>query len=101
MGTRGSFGVRINGQDKLTYNHFSSDPGCLGVKLVGQFREMVSEIGLEGVKELASKLRLVNSDDEPTDDDIKEIAWLEHRRSLEDTYPNSMDAARSFRNIEE
>ena len=34
MGTRGLFGFRKNGQDKLTYNHYDSDPSGLGMDVV-------------------------------------------------------------------
>ena len=34
MATRGLYGLRKNGQDKLTYNHFDSYPDCLGRKIL-------------------------------------------------------------------
>lgn len=34
MGTRGCYGFRKNGMDKLTYNHFDSYPDCLGHTMV-------------------------------------------------------------------
>lgn len=34
MGTRGAFGFRLNGQDKVMYNHFDSYPGGLGNDVV-------------------------------------------------------------------
>lgn len=30
MGTRGAYGIRKGGVDKITYNHFDSYPACLG-----------------------------------------------------------------------
>lgn len=34
MGTRGLWGLRKNGVDKLTYNHYDSYPDCLGYKII-------------------------------------------------------------------
>lgn len=34
MSTRGAYGFRIDGQDKITYNHFDSYPDSLGVNLL-------------------------------------------------------------------
>ena len=34
MGTRGLWGFRKDGKDKLTYNHFDSYPDCLGHTIV-------------------------------------------------------------------
>lgn len=70
MGTRGAFGVRIDGKDKLTYNHFDSYLGGLGEDLVGQISKLVKNRGLEKVKELARELKVLEQTDsgsvEPT-----------------------------------
>ncbi len=39
MGTRGAYGFRLDGKDKVTYNHFDSYPSYLGVNLVGELSE--------------------------------------------------------------
>lgn len=70
MGTRGTFGFRIDGEDKLTYNHFDSYPNGLGNTVV----EFIRDVGdWDKVKELARNLQDVG-DREPTPEDIKACA---------------------------
>lgn len=38
MSTRGAYGFRIDGQDKVTYNHSDSYPECLGYDLLRELR---------------------------------------------------------------
>lgn len=74
MGTRGVFGVRIDGQDKLTYNHSDSYPGWLGKEMVRQVREMASVWGLETLKEKARKIELIDDESVPTNEDMQRFA---------------------------
>lgn len=75
MGTRGIFGVRIDGTDKLMYNQFDSYPDALGVDMLNDARTMLSEWGLEKMKERARALKLVNEETPPPT--TEEIAMLE------------------------
>lgn len=68
MGTRGAVGFRIDGADKLTYNHFDSYPDALGRDFVKQVRELVKDA------KLAEKVRAFSNipeDTEPTAEDIE------------------------------
>jgi hypothetical protein len=49
MGTRGAWGFRIGGQDKVTYNHFDSYPEGLGDDLIAALRTRAPKRG-EGVR---------------------------------------------------
>lgn len=64
MGTRGAFGVRIDGQDKVMYNHFDSYPEGLGSKLATQLADMLSRpAGLDGIRAAAREVLVVPDDD--------------------------------------
>ena len=67
MGTRGCWGFRIDGQDKLTYNHFDSYPDGLGRDLVQALRGCKS---VEDLKSQARLVRLVDQDVRPTAEQI-------------------------------
>lgn len=69
MGTRGAFGFRLNGEDKITYNHFDSYPDSLGCGVVDFARTAVQD--LPGLKAKVAALRLVDSKTPPTDADIE------------------------------
>ena len=43
MSTRGAFGIRINGIDKLVYNHCDSYPGGLGAELVSELPDVMAD----------------------------------------------------------
>lgn len=47
MGTRGIMGVRIDGQDKLTYNHYDSYPDGLGEAMVKDIRSLIKTKKME------------------------------------------------------
>ena len=67
MGTRGAYGFRINGQDKVTYNHYDSYPCGLG-------REVMSYIAhtpLKRMKEVAARIILVDRESTPSPELIK------------------------------
>jgi hypothetical protein len=67
MGTRGIFGFRIDGEDRLTYNHYDSYPEGLGVDVVDFVRS------IDNIKEVKEKARALEdiSERKPTDEDIK------------------------------
>ena len=70
MGTRGTFGFRIDGEDKLTYNHFDSYPNGLGNDVV-EFVRNVKD--WNKVREQVRTLRDI-TDTKPTPEDIKACA---------------------------
>lgn len=70
MGTRGLYGFRKNGVDKLTYNHYDSYPSCLGEAMV----EFCKETSIEEMNEIFDKLILVVENSTPTKEQITECA---------------------------
>jgi hypothetical protein len=66
MGTRGAMGVRIDGVDKIAYNHFDSYPCGLGDSIVADLKAMLSDPGIGGIRHLARALRLVDEGSEAT-----------------------------------
>ena len=68
MGTRGTYGLRKNGKDKKTYNHWDSYPEGLGVALV----EQINEMDLERLNTLFDNLEMVKSNDKPTKKQIEQ-----------------------------
>lgn len=62
-------GFRINGQDKLMYNHLDSYPSGLGDNLVEQLRELIKNP--DDLKTKAAALHMVkHNDPEPTQEQI-------------------------------
>lgn len=75
MSTRGLFGIRIDGTDKLTYNHSDSYPTYLGKNIADQIKPFISSTeGIEWLKSRARKLRLVDEESKPTEKDKKSFA---------------------------
>ena len=74
MGTRGAFGVRIDGTDKVSYNHFDSYPEGLGANIVNQLNDLINSHGIDGIKAMARDLRMVSEDETPTDVDVKRLS---------------------------
>lgn len=70
MGTRGAYGFRIDGQDKLTYNHFASYPDGLGEVIV-QFCNTLNEEMLKTLKKKVKALKLVSEDGKATKAQVK------------------------------
>lgn len=68
MGTRGCYGFRKNGIDKLTYNHFDSYPDYLGKIMV----KFCKETSLDEMNAIYDRLILVNEDNKPTLKQIEE-----------------------------
>lgn len=66
MGTRGAYGFRLNGKDKITYNHFDSYPDCLGNTMI----DFIAETTDNELRVIAKRLVLVNEDDCPGRDNI-------------------------------
>ena len=68
MGTRGTYGFRKNGTDKLTYNHYDSYPDYLGRQVV----EFCQNHSIEELNKIFDKTIMVNESDTPTEEQIKE-----------------------------
>lgn len=74
MGTRGAFGVRVDDQDRLTYNHYDSYPTGLGRDVVRDINAQLQEVGgFEQWREKARALRAVKNDDQPTEEDKERL----------------------------
>ena len=70
MGTRGCWGFRQDGQDKLTYNHFDSYPTGLGQELVDALKEVTD---MTFFKTCVRDLELVKTDVPPTKKQIEKL----------------------------
>ena len=74
MSTRGIFGVRIGGKDKLMYNHHDSYPEWLGFEVLDAIRQLLAEHGMDWLKEKANSLQMVKTDiDVPTEEQIERL----------------------------
>lgn len=62
MGTRGAIGFRIDGQDKVTYNHFDSYPNGLGCTVI----ETVRTWGDDDLGGAARRVIMVDADSKPS-----------------------------------
>jgi hypothetical protein len=86
MSTRGAIGFRIDGIDKLTYNHSDSYPSGLGVEFVNQVKALLKD------PELKNKVRALADIGEakPTPEDIERCKPYTDlgvsRQSIDDWY---------------
>jgi|CXWL01.1.fsa_nt_gi hypothetical protein len=62
MGTRGAYGFRNNGQDKVTYNHYDSYPSYLGRNIL----KYVALTSPEEIRLAAKRIILVDPESKPT-----------------------------------
>ena len=62
MGTRGAYGFRVDGKDKVTYNHYDSYPYGLGIDIL----QYISNTPLEKINQVAKKIIMVDSDNKAT-----------------------------------
>jgi hypothetical protein len=67
MGTRGAYGFRVEGVDKLTYNHWDSYPSGLGLKMVDALKGVTDEALLR----TAVNLHMVTVDSAPDAETIE------------------------------
>lgn len=89
MGTRGTYGVRIEDVDKLMYNHFDSYPSGLGFDILSQTKNMIGEKGISWMKKQASLLEMVDENSTPTKKQkeiLKEYADLGVGRQTSDDW---------------
>jgi hypothetical protein len=70
MGTRGVIGVRLEGKDKIAYNHFDSYPSGVGKDIVKEIKTLGRENLLDG----ARCLRAIDEDEKPTPQEIARLA---------------------------
>lgn len=68
MGTRGCYGFRKNGVDKLTYNHWDSYPDCLGESVV----EFCKSTSIAEMNEIFDRIIMVEEGSKPTKKQIVE-----------------------------
>lgn len=69
MGTRGCYGLRKDGVDKLTYNHMDSYPTWLGQNVV----DFIKSTTIEEMKDIFDKIILVKEGtDTPSDNELVE-----------------------------
>ena len=68
MGTRGIYGFRKNGIDKITYSHFDSYPDYLGSNIV----DFCHDNYLEEFNRIYDQIQLVNPNSTPTPTQIEE-----------------------------
>lgn len=74
MGTRGAFGVRIDGKDKITYNQYDSYPEGLGDDIVEQIAPTLQLTnGIEDLREAARKVKVVDDEYELTDEEKQRL----------------------------
>jgi hypothetical protein len=59
MGTRGVYGYRIDGEDKVTYNHYDSYPDVLGARILSY----ASRMGFQRMREVAQRVVLVDGNE--------------------------------------
>lgn len=84
MGTRGTLGFVIDGEEKLAYNHFDSYPDGVGVDVLKWASEVTN---WETIGKLARDLKLVTTDDpEPTQEQIEQLIKY-HNESVSTGYP--------------
>ncbi len=69
MSTRGAIGFIVGEDEKITYNHFDSYPGGLGVDILAWCRKA----DWDAVKANADRILLVTEETPPTKDQIKEL----------------------------
>lgn len=67
MGTRGAWGFRVEGKDKLTYNHWDSYPSGLGKTMI----EFIQKTPNEVLEKIARRIILVNEGSKAPIDMIK------------------------------
>jgi len=75
MGTRGLWGFRKNGNDKLTYNHFDSYPSGLGEEIK---KFIVGHV--DDLDAIEDRIELVNEDTPPTNEQIEELKKFADQR---------------------
>ena len=81
MGTRGLYGFRKNGKDKVTYNHWDSYPEGLGIEVI----RFCNRHSIEGLRNLYDKIVLIDEESTPTP---KQIEWAKEHGLYDPTVSN-------------
>jgi len=86
MGTRGTYGFRLNGEDLVQYNHWDSYPSGLGITIL----EFIRSTTTDEMRKIAQGLILVDENSTPTPEQIEECKqWANikvSRQSTKDWY---------------
>ncbi len=86
MSTRGIFGFLVDGETKVTYNHFDSYPSGLG----NMIKNFIIEDKVEEIRKAAKRIKLIPSNYKPTEADkaiYKKYADLSvSEKTLDDVY---------------
>lgn len=82
MGTRGAYGVRVDGVDKLMYNHWDSYPEELGVKVMKDILAIVEEHGAHGLAWLAREAVVYDLDSTPSPEDYDRLGAYQSSGSV-------------------
>lgn len=69
MGTRGVYGFRKNGVDKITYNHFDSYPSHLGEKVL----QFCKETSIEEMNRIYESIIMVKGYEKVTEEQLEMI----------------------------
>lgn len=75
MSTRGCLGFVIDGEEKITYNHFDSYPSGLGSDMLEWLKSLEGPKLQEAVDQ-ARALRVVSENGPPTDEEIERLSHL-------------------------
>ena len=75
MGTRGAWGFRVDGVDKVAFNHYDSYPEGLGNDIVGDLSRWVSDHSVEDLRDVARRVVVVDMDDHPSQDERIRYHW--------------------------
>lgn len=67
MGTRGLYGLRKNGMDKTSYNHFDSYPEGLGADIV----QFILHHSIQQLNDFYDRIIMVDEDASPTAEEIE------------------------------
>ena len=78
MSTRGVYGFRINGTDKVMYNHFDSYLEGLGVNILN----FIKNTNDDELKKIAENIELISEDSKPTDEQIKYVKDFEKEHKM-------------------
>lgn len=93
MGTSGYYGFLLKGKFYLVYNHYDSQPKCLGRNILGELQDLLddgSAAAILHLQTLVSELKIVSRDMTPTQEDQKKLEKYTDltvsRQSLDDWY---------------
>lgn len=90
MSTRGIVGFRIDGQDKLTYNHWDSYPSAVGVDILEECRIHYKDPKHFNIHKNVRKIKLVKEGTHPTEKQVNEYKKYADtgvsKKSLKDWY---------------